>query len=907
MEQRISETEIQSRAAAFVQKWANETSEDAEAKSFLDDFFNVYGVTRRRFASYEERVKRTDGSTGYIDLLWRGVLLVEMKSRGKDLSAAYAQAETYIAGLKAEDRPRFVMVSDFATIRLTNRDTNATTTFKLKDFPRFTGAFNFIAGEEAREVKEQAPVNAQAAQALAALHDALADIGYTGEPLQKLMVRLLFCLFAEDAGIFVPQGMFETWLRKHTKADGSDLARCLNELFDVLDTAPAKRLKNLDDSLRRFPFVNGKLFRGGLKTASFDAKMREALLGCCEVDWSRVSPIIFGTLFQGVMDKKQRRTLGAHYTSEENIHKVIDGLFLDDLKAELEGCGHDARRLTAFHHKLRRLRFFDPACGAGNFLVETYREIRELELEVLTRLNPHGQMTTDIETLVKVNVDQFFGIEIDAFAAEVAQVALWMMDHLMNRKVGEAFGKYFARVPLIHSPTILCANSLRTDWKEFLPPSDDVYVLGNPPFVGARTKNAEQKADVALVMKHIHGHGDLDFVCCWFVKAAEYMKGTRMRAAFVSTSSICQGEQPGILFGPLLREGIRLHFAWRPFKWTNGAKGQAAVHCVVVGFGYARDVPKTLDGKDVRNINPFLYNSVDAPLLNRATPIEIGTTGIITGSMPLDDGNYLFTAEEKTAFVYACPESKPFFRRWSGANEAIHDIERWCLYLGDRDSTAWRDLTPIRDRVDAVAAFRKASTRPATQRLAAMPARFAEDRVQKGAYLTIPKTSSEARAWLPICFQPATTITGDGAHVVPNATIHDFAVLTSSMHMAWVRAVSGRFGSGFRYSVGIVYNNFPWPEKLVKPSSQSDYKLKADIGVAAQRVLDVRASYPGQSLAQLYDRVAMPVDLLKAHQELDRLVDRAYGKSFKSDEERINFLFDRWLQLTAAEEEASAA
>jgi hypothetical protein len=525
-----------------------------------------------------------------------------------------------LTGINNRDLPKYVIVSDFARIRLYNLEENEQQhEFDLKDLHKNVHLFGFIAGYQTHKIQEQDPVNIKAAEQMGKLHDQMKDVGYSGHPLELYLVRLLFCLFAEDTGIF-ERRQFKEYIEQRTGEDGSDLAHHISTLFQVLNTPREKRLTNLDEQLAAFPYVNGKLFEEMLSTASFDAAMRHALLNCCSLDWSRISPAIFGSLFQSIMDKAARRNLGAHYTSEQNILKLIKPLFLDALWDEFEKIKHNKNKLFEFHKKLRKLNFFDPACGCGNFLVIAYRELRLLELEILRASRTNMQSALDVHSLIHLNVDQFFGIEIEEFPAQIAQVALWLMDHQMNLLVSEEFGLYFVRIPLSVSGTIVCGNALRIDWNNVVPAWQVSYIMGNPPFVGAKFMNDEQRKDVALVFGNIKNAGLLDFVAAWYVKAARMMQGENIACAFVSTNSITQGEQVGVLWSWMLAQGMKIFFAHRTFQWNNEARGKAAVHCVIVGFARFDISPKWLfEYEDIKgvphkikaqNINPYL---VDAP------------------------------------------------------------------------------------------------------------------------------------------------------------------------------------------------------------------------------------------------------------------------------------------------------
>ncbi len=908
----LSWNEIKDRALRFSREWQHESSEDAEAKSFWDGFFDVFGVSRRRVANFEKKIRKLDGKDGFIDLLWKGVLLIEHKSRGKDLDRAHAQARDYFHGLSDAELPRYLLVCDFERFRLYDLETGEIPTeFALKDLQKHVRQFGFIAGYQARSFKEEDPVNVLAAERMGKLHDALKAAGYDGHALEVLLVRLLFCLFGDDTGIF-PRHAFHELLAQRTGVDGTDTGQWLAQLFQVLDTAPARRQKTLDAQLAEFPYVNGKLFAEPLPLAAFDANMRELLLQASTLDWSRISPAIFGSMFQSVMDAKARRNLGAHYTSEKNILKLIGPLFLDELKTELEKIGNHEGKLKGFHIKLASLRFLDPACGCGNFLVIAYRELRLLEIEVLQRLYARqGSVLQGVADHVAIDVDQFYGIEIEEFPAQIAQVALWLMDHQMNLRVAEQFGEYFARLPLTKSPTIVHGNALRIDWRDVVPKEKLSYILGNPPFVGKKEQNAAQKADMSHVFAGVKSAGVLDFVAAWYLLAAKYVQDTLIRCAFVSTNSITQGEQVGVLWSELYRLGMHIQFAHRTFKWSNEARGKAAVHCVIVGFGMSDPSSKRLfdyahtksDPHEfsVTNINGYLVDSPDVALQNRREAICV-VPPIVFGSMPNDGGNLLLTDDEMKTLLDAEPNAAPWIRPFVGAEEFINGVSRWCLWLKDMDPKQLRTLPIMRKRIAAVKACREASSRETTIALAAFPMLFGEDRQPLTSYLLIPSVSSERRSYIPIGFMPPTTISSNLNLLVPDAGRYHFGIVQSTMHMAWVRSVCGRLKSDYRYSAGIVYNNFPWPDLL-------EDSTRAAIETAAQGVLDMRAQFPGSTLADLYDPLTMPPALVKAHQQLDKAVDAAYIAAEKaagrkppklgSDAERVAFLFERYQQLTS--------
>lgn len=905
----LSWNEIRQNAIAFSKEWATETREAAESQTFWNEFFAVFGLKRRQVASFEEPVKKLSGTWGAIDLFWKAVLLAEHKSRGKSLDQAHTQAIDYIQGLMNAGRqsevPRYVVVSDFATIALHDREESKSVEFPLADFYKHVDQFAFIPGYKQHKLAAEDPINIQAVELLGALHDALEDGGYTGHHLERFLVRVLFCMFAEDTGLF-ERNAFTDLIENHTAEDGSNLGMHLARLFEVLNTPDDQRQKNLLEELAELPYVNGDLFAETLRFADFNRAMRDRLLVCCRFDWSRISPAVFGSLFQSVMEPRERRQVGAHYTSERDILKLVRSLFLDDLRAEFErlnaskGTQREAR-LKDFHDRLGSLKFLDPACGCGNFLVVTYRELRLLEIEVLQAI--HGkQMRTDIQFLSVVDVDALYGIEINEFPAQIAQVALWLVDHQMNQRLSEAFGQYFVRLPLKKSATIRHANALRLDWREVLPPEQCSYVLGNPPFVGGKYQTDEQRADMEHVAGTIPSYGLLDYVAAWYFKATEYIHGTPIPVAFVSTNSITQGEQVGVLWGELFRRGILIQFAHRTFSWQSEARGKAHVHVVIIGFSEADTATKTIFDYDqdpsqpqvitAKNISPYLVEGPNAVILNRSKPLcAVPEIGI--GNKPIDDGNYLFSIEERDAFLRQEPKAAKWFRRWLGSDEFINGWERWCLWLGDCSPNELREMPECLKRIEAVRQFRLASKSPPTQKLGETPTRFHVELMPAESFLVIPKVSSERRRFIPIGAMTPDTLVSDLCFIAPNATCFHFGVLSSTMHMSWVRQVCGRLKSDYRYSVKLVYNNFPWPEA---PSE----KQRAAVEAKAQAVLDARARFPASSLADLYDPLTMPPALQKAHSDLDRAVELCYRKEpFHSDRERVEFLFNLYEKLAA--------
>ncbi|HAQ18013.1 MAG TPA: SAM-dependent methyltransferase [Prolixibacteraceae bacterium] len=944
--------EIKERAVKFSKEWAGTFNEEADAKPFLVEFFNVFGINNRRVASFEHRIKKLGDLDGYIDLLWKGTILIEMKSRGKNLDKAFQQAKEYLHGLKQHELPKYILVSDFENFRLFNMENGIENSFLLKELVNNVKLFGFIAGYTQQTFKAEDPVNIEAAYLMGKLHDALKDAGYTGHELEKYLVRLLFCLFAEDTTIF-DKRLFQEYIENKTNDDGTDLGLHLAQLFQVLNTPPEKRQKTLDESLTMFPYVNGELFAEQLSFASFNKKMRQSLLNCCTLDWSKISPAIFGSMFQSVMDEKQRRNLGAHYTSEKNILKLIKPLFLDNLWQEFESIKTNTNKLKYFQRKIASLRFFDPACGCGNFLVITYRELRLLELEILKVLQK-GQRVFDLESLMQCNIDRFYGIEYEEFPAQIAQVALWLIDHQMNMLISQEFGEYVVRLPLLKSAKIVQGNALRIDWESLLNPEKTVtiyaeqlnyieshsaanepslhfktanviaekadkveqfpkepsynnvkfdYIFGNPPFAGKHLQSKEQKDDLNMLMSEIKSASDLDYVSAWFYKAAKFIKSTQIQVAFVSTNSITQGEQVSLLWNSLINfHGIKINFAHRTFKWNNEAKGVAAVHCVIIGFAtFNWNIKHLFEYESVssephelivQQINPYL-NSGPVVIINKRTESICGAPPIKYGNKPTDDGNYIFNDSEKELFLINEPKSEHLFRRFLGSAEFINNISRWCLWLKDIDPKELKNLPHVLERVEKVKLFRESSSAEPTRKSASLPTLFFYTSHPESNYLVIPETSSERRRFIPIGYMTADVISSNAVYLIPSASLFTFGIMCSTMHMAWTRTVCGRLKSDYRYSGSIVYNNFPWPENPTE-------KQKETIENAAQKVLDIRAEFPDSSLGDLYDPLTMPPALVKAHNELDKAVDLAYRpQPFINETKRIEFLFELYDKYTA--------
>ncbi len=885
----LSWNEIRSRAISFSKAWEDESREHAESQSFWNDFFDVFGISRKRVASFEEPVKKLGDKRGRIDLFWKGTLLVEHKSKGRNLDKAYTQAIEYFPGLKENELPKYILVSDFGIFRLYDLEENETHEFHINELYKNIKLFSFIAGYVKHKVFEEDPVNKEVANLMGKLHDEIKEDGYDAHSLEYFLVRLLFILFAEDTAIF-DKRIFTEFIENRTAQDGSDVGAKLTELFQILNTPENKRSKKTDESLMAFPYVNGGLFQEYFPSVAFDANMRKTLLECCYKDWSRISPAIFGTMFQSVA----RSDNSEHYTSEENILKAIKPLFLNELYKEFKKCKKSKKKLQEFHKYLSTLNFLDPACGSGNFLIIAYRELRKLEFEVLKLL--YKESVLDIESIIWCDVSQFHGIEINEFPAKIAQVAMWLIDHQMNMIISEYFGSYFVRLPLKKSADIVYGNALEIDWEDIISKDKLSFILGNPPFFGKSKTDPKQKEELKTIFKGISGAGVLDYVAAWYVKSAKYIQNTKIKVALVATNSIAQGEQVGILWGELFKKyKIKIHFAHQTFNWSNEAKANAKVHVVIIGFANFdvenkliyeyEDIKKEALEKKVKNINPYLVEGDDIVLQKRRTSI-CEVPKISFGSMPNDGGNFLLTDEEKNELIKSEPLSQKYIKPLLSAKEFLNGKNRWCLWLEELVPNDLKNMPNIKQRIENVKKLRANSTREATRKLAEFPTLFGENRQPESDFVLIPLHSSENRTYIPMGFFNKDYIANNSTSIVPILSLSHFGFLISLMHMTWVKYTCGRIKSDYRYSNELVYNNYPFPKEV------SD-KNRLHVEQKAQAVLDIRVEFVDATLADLYNPLAMPPKLKKAHQALDKAVDKCYtSKTFKNDKERIEFLFE---------------
>ena len=774
---KLSWNEIRARAADFAREWADAAYEKGETQSFYNAFFEIFGVQRRTVARYEEHVQRLDNTSGFIDLFWPRVLLVEQKSAGRDLTAAREQAGTYFDALPEQDRPRFQLLCDFQRFELLDRDERDETRFALADLPRHVEKFGFIIGVQRRTFRDQDPVNIEASELIARLHDALKESGYDGHDLERFLVRTVFCLFADDTGIFEPRDIFLQFIEERTATDGADLGPWMARLFQALNTPPNRRSRALDEDLGRFPHVNGDLFAEPLRIPDFDAAMRQALLDAGQFDWTAISPAIFGALFQSVMEPAERRAQGAHYTTEKNILKVIEPLFLDDLRAEFRRLqarrdGRAVADLRKFRDKLGSLRLFDPACGCGNFLIIAYRELRTLEIDVLREIASRStatQLALAVQSVVEV--DQFYGIEIGEFPARIAATALWMMDHIMNNRLSLEFGQTYARIPIEKSPHIRNADALEIDWADVLPPDECSYVFGNPPFGGAKFQSPEQRAQVRRVAALGGSGGTLDYVAAWFIRAGDYVRrasdGARPpRIGFVATNSITQGDQVAQLWPLLLdRRRLEIVFAHRTFAWGSDARGKAHVHVVIIGldaadhavrdrrlFAYEDINGEPLEGRHAA-VTPYLLDGgalANPHLVVRKEGRPINGMGrLVSGTQPIDDGFYTFDAEERASFLEAEPAAAPFLRPYVDARGYLQGGKRWILALQQASPTTLKQLPLVLDRMGSVRRFRSQSKRKSTVAIGDYPTRYNVEVLPETSFLVLPKVSSERREYVP--------------------------------------------------------------------------------------------------------------------------------------------------------------
>ena len=913
---------------AFVEQWQGKGDEKQETQRFwmalLQDIYDVADPSQ--YIEFEKTVQL--GHQSYIDgYIPSTKVLIEQKGRDIDLSkgqkqsdgsilSPFQQARRYAGYLPYDEHPRWIIVCNFKEFHIHDmkRPNDEPEILLLENLEKEYHRMQFLVDSENEQIKREMEISLQAGNIVGHLYDALykqyndPDSPEAQQSLNALCVRLVFCLYAEDAGIFGEHNMFHNYLSNYAV---KDVRRALIDLFKVLNTKPEDRDPYMEPELLAFPYVNGGLFANeDLIIPRLDEAIVDLILHKAseDFDWSAISPTIFGAVFESTLNPDTRRKGGMHYTSIENIHKVIDPLFLDDLREELKEIQDITvtktrkDKLRIFQDKLAHLTFLDPACGSGNFLTETYLSLRRMENDVLRSLTDQMSLFGDSKNPIKVSIGQFYGIEINDFAVTVAKTALWIAESQMMKETTDIIHHEIDFLPLKSYANITAGNALRMDWEDVVSKNKLNYIMGNPPFVGARLMDSAQKQDVEKIFDGWKNIGNLDYVACWYKKAADFVRASTIRTALVSTNSISQGESVALLWKPLFNDGIHIDFAHQTFRWDSEAVSKAHVHCVIIGFSVApNNKPKVIYSEqmqqEVYNINGYLIDSDDICVESRKKPLcDIPEIGI--GNKPIDDGNYLFTKEEMEEFIKKEPASKQYFRQWYGAREYINRIPRYCLWLGDCPISELRKMPECRKRVEAVKEFRLNSKSAGTQKLAEKPTRFHVENMPKSTYILIPRHSAQTRKYIPFGFVEPNIFCGDANLLMPNASLYEFGVLISNMHNAWMRTVGGRIKSDYRYSKDIVYNNFPWPN----PTEAQ----KAKIEETAQGILDARALYPDASLADLYDELTMPPELRKAHQDNDRAVMAAYGLNknspeFKSESACVAMLMRMYQALTEKE------
>lgn len=897
----LEKVEIRRRARQFSKSWTGATSEQSDKQPFWDDFFSIFGVRRRQVAAYEAiAIRASSGRRGWIDLLLPGQMAVEHKTHGKPLADAMAQLVDYLPALPVAEHPWLLVVSDFERFEWKNLESGQTGQFLLADLPNNLHLFWWLAGYriEHREFGDEVEANLAATKLLANVFDSVVSSGYPASGAREWVTRILFCLFADDAGVW-ERGAFHAYLALHSAPDGHDLGDVIARIFRVLDTRVDSRPRNIDEDLAQFTYINGDLFANNLWPVTGNPQIRETLLLACLFDWSAISPAIFGSLFQNVMAKSERRQLGAHYTSEENILRTIRPLFLNELEAELSSA-KSAAKLTAFHDKIAGLKFFDPACGCGNFLVIAYRELRRLETECLRRLavkrRNTGQRAISLDLLCKVRVDQFYGIEIKEFPARIARTALYLMDHLENQRISAEFGENYLRFPIPTAPHSHIGNALQEDWNSILPAAECNYVFGNPPFAGQKTREANQTADMNLVWGSGYARW-LDYVTAWYRLTAEYIANSNAKAAFVSTNSITQGEQVARLWGTMLEYNMEIDFAHRTFSWTSEARGKAAVHVVIVGFSAAgsdkrkRVIFSYPDSKgepvaqSAEHINPYLLDAPDILVSSSTGPISAVLPPVQYGNKPSDGGYLIVTPEE---LPQKGDPAWKYLRPFIGAHDLIHGEKRYCIWMEGPDAETVKSSIWLKERLTAVQRFRADSSAADTSKMASRPWRFFRTPQPSTAYIAIPRHVSQARKWFTVDYESPNVIASDALFTVVDPDGIIFPVLSSSMFAAWLRTIGGRIKSDLRFSGPMVYNTFPLPLLSARE--------RANLAGAGKALLLARKKQVNSSLSSMYDPLSMSPAIISAHQKIDGVVDRVFGARGLQDDitQRMRVLFSAY-------------
>ena len=888
-------------AAAFAERWKNTTEELQHAQSFWTDFFRTLcGIEDEKLAGieYQKKVKGdVSGNQEYIDVYWKNVALIEHKSAGKNLDKAEIQARGYLRSLPPGYRPKTIIVSDFVVIRIIDVVLNHTHEFPLSKLPDNIHRFEaIISGNRTRISQEEISVDQEAARLMANLYLELEDHGFEGHETSIFLVRILFLLFGDDTGMWAKNSFLK--LVMGTKENGSDVGSKLDGLFEVLNTREDKRPQGLGDELKPFPYVNGGIFAEEISVINFNKKMRGALVEVANYDWTTINPTIFGSLFQLIKNKEARRELGEHYTSEENINKIVYPLFLDELQERLAAAWDNRKELKKLRQDLAKIKILDPACGCGNFLVVSYRHLRQLELELIVRLNnlegTQDSIQLDGSIGLSITLNQFYGIEIEEWPAQVARMALFLTDHQENLRLERITGATPNRFPIKDAAHINNANALTLDWRTLVKFDEDLFILGNPPFIGSRMQSPEQRIDQERVWERVKGFGMTDYVSNWFVLAARYGKGTGVKCAFVATNSITQGDQPACMTGLLKEYGYEIDFAHRTFTWSNDSAGKAAVHCVIIGFSMIspRNVKTLWDYKSSATepivthpdfINPYLVDGPDVLVNARKSPFDSKMPPMLTGNEPRD-GGFLsnLSAQEAETIRKTDPIAAKYLRIIIGSDELLNGVgKRFCLWLLNAPPTDLAASKELKNRVASVRANRLTTvgTKSSKARTADTPYLFSRIAQPTGKFIAIPSVSSEKRDYIPIDLFESDVIINNRVFFIPTEDLVYFALIENRVFTTWVRTFSSRMKSDYALAASTVYNTFPFPHYTEEQAER--------LRTLAQLILDVRQEFQDTKLGDLYDPLVMPARLLKAHKDLDVFVLKLYGINPKASEDEV--------------------
>lgn len=894
----LTQKEMRTRAEDFIEQYKDVSDERSYSQQFWRDFFNIFNINWKDVAVFELAVKKFGGAQGFIDCFWKGKLIIEHKSRGKSLTAAFNQAIGYLDTLSAAEKPRYVIVSDFERIRVYDLFTRKNKEIKLIQLAENIQLFDFIYEDKIEHHEEQEELNLEAAELMGQLYDYLKNDGYVGKDLELFLIRLLFIVYAEDTGIF-NENQFYNYISNED--DPSTVGLKIQMLFRVLNQPEDERQQSLPEELMDFPYVNGKLFETQIIPPNFNNKMYYALKDICRFNWSSISPAIFGSMFQAIMNPETRRNLGAHYTSEANILKIVNSLFMNKLWDEFFEARGVQWKLEALQEKISKLEFLDPASGSANFLIISYRELRLLEYEILSLLldEDKKQVRFEARRLSKIKLENFHGFEIEELPSLVSRVSMYLVEHQMDLKY-ETLDIHKNNLPLHESADIHNVNALRVEWRDIVTPSNNLYILGNPPFVGSSLQTDEQKEDMSIVFADFKTYKNLDYVTAWYKKALDFMQGTTIECAFVSTNSICQGLQVPLLWKQLHEKyDFFINFAHQSFKWKNEAKKNAAVYVVIVGFSGVERSNKTIYVYETpisvpylvkaKHINSYLIDFEDIIIEQKPNPPICDVPIMVKGSQPTDGGNLLLSASEKEELLAKEPNAEKWIRPLASAREFLNGVERYCLWLKDISPSELNSLPEVYKRVEKVRDSRLKSKSEQTRKNADFPTLFTQDKQPDNDYILVPLHSSEKRDYVPICFLDKNIIANNSVGIINTDDKYIFGLITSKMHMTWMRYVAGRLESRYRYANTIVYNTYPFPKEV------TDEQRKKVIR-KAQAILNFRDKYPNESLANLYDPILMPPQLKRAHRSLDYTVDKVYrSKKFKDDNDRMQFLFNLYL------------